>query len=131
MSNIKQVRFNIADTHTNPIITKKRIVKSANLTYSRKTACEESAIKAHKIGKFTQQYLSSNLTPFQELYLVFLFEQHYLRNRVQNNSRYEFIVFTRWLKIKNPNHETPSPEQFIKLLSRKPDIITHINFSVT
>ena len=131
MSTIKQVRFNITNTNTKPIISKKRIIKPANLTPSQKAAREESAIKAHKVGKLTEQYLSSDLTPFQELYLVFLLEQHYLRNRVQNNSRYEFIVFTRWLKIKNPNHETPSPEQFIKLLSRKPDIITYINISVS
>ena len=131
MSNIKQVRFNIADTHIKPIISKKRNVKPANLKPSRKSVCKESAIKAHNIGKFTEQYLSANLTPFQELYLVFILEQQYLRNRVQNNRQHEFIVFIRWLRIKNPNHEIPSREQFINLLSTKSDIITHINFSIS
>ena len=131
MSTIKRVRFNINNEYRKPIISKKRNIKPANIIPSRKFKCEESAIKAHKVGIMTEQYLKRDLNPFEELYILFILEQHYIRNQVQNNIKKEFIIFSRWLKIKNPEHETPSPEQFIKLLSRKPDIITYINFNVS
>jgi hypothetical protein len=127
MSTIKRVRFNINNEYRKPIISKKRNIKPANLIPCRKLKCEVSAMKAYNIGIMTEQYLKKDLNPFEELYIIFILEQHYMRNRVQNNKKNEFIIFSRWLKIKNPEHETPSPEQFIKLLSRKSYIITHIS----
>ena len=128
MSTIKRVKFNVDDEQPErkPVTNTKRQIKPAKLLPNRDTANQLSAIKAHKVGKFTQHYLSANLTPFQELYLLFTVEQHYIKNRVQNNIQDEFVIFRRWLRIKNPDHETPSPEEFIKLVTAKPRIIKQL-----
>ena len=126
----KQVIFIIPDNIVNEKPSKGRNTKQAIISENHNITCQESAIKAYKVGKFTEKYLKSNFDTYQELYILFVLEQFYMRNKlaskISDNSYHEYIAFKNWLKIKNPQHETPKAKQFIRLHSNKGNILKQL-----
>ena len=127
----KQVHFMLTYNSEKEKPSKGLNIKQATIPENHSIACQESAIKAYNVGKFTEKYLKTNFDTFQELYILFVLEQFYMRNKlaskIENNITNEYITFKRWIKIKNPEHETPKVKQFLSLLSNKATILKQVS----